>query len=410
MRQISLASISLLVFLAACDTAGNVDPVFQTYFVKYYGEDGNQEGVDMLVNPDGSMILLANSTPSENYTTAYIVKVDPAGNVMWQRELGEGNERAVDVEPDSQGNLIIVSNIGINNESRVRIFKIGQDGRGIDSLIVPSNEKQVAKSVMHTSNNNYLIAGYSAADPTRNPRLLIPPPDDADIIVLQIDPLLDVSRILLRQGGEHVGSAVKTFETIINDSTKYVVCGDSDRPVDAITYKRALEVISINTSGVQGLRRVSGPLNEIQIAATAIETPGSVGEGYLMVGTSYAGAQSKLYLTQYNKTFETKRIDKTLLDNIRLEGVSAAASDPGYFYILANEVLDNTNRNIYLVKLEGDGSVIGGTSFGTLEGDDTAGAVQVLPDGRIAVLGTMELETQKKMVLITLSQDGKFSD
>ena len=143
MRQISIACISLVTLLLACDTAGNVDPVFQSYFVKYYGEDGNQEGVDMLVNPDGSLILLGNSTPRENYTTAYIVKVDPLGNVLWQRELGGSNESAVDVELDNQQNLIVVSNIGLEEVSRIRIFKIGQAGNGIDSLIVPSTEKQV---------------------------------------------------------------------------------------------------------------------------------------------------------------------------------------------------------------------------------------------------------------------------
>jgi hypothetical protein len=210
MRQISLAFILLVTLLLACDTAGNVDPVFQDYFVKYYGEDGNQEGIDMLVNPDGSLILLGNSTPRE-ITFAFIAKIDPLGNVLWQRELGSNNERAADLEVDNQGNLIIVSNIGEGDESRIRIFKLDQQGKGIDSLIIPSTEKQVARSVMHATSNNYLIAGYSAADPDNNPELPTPPADEADIIVLQVDPLLDISKTLLRQGGEHVGNAVKTL-------------------------------------------------------------------------------------------------------------------------------------------------------------------------------------------------------
>jgi hypothetical protein len=45
-----------------------------------------------------------------------------------------------------------------------------------------------------------------------------------------------------------------------------------------------------------------------------------------------------------------------------------------------------------------------------LEGEDTAGGVEVLPDGRIAVVGTIQLETQKKMVLIVTSANGRFSD
>jgi hypothetical protein len=408
MRQISLACI-LFVTLLACDTAGNVDPVFQDYFVKYYGVDGNQEGIDMLVNPDGSMILLGNSTPRE-VTFAFMVKIDPLGNVLWQRQLGASNERAADVEADNQGNLIVVSNIGEEDDSRIRIFRLDQQGAGIDSLIIPSDEKQVARAVTQASNNNFLIAGYSAPDPARNPVLQIPPEDEADIIVLQVDPAMDVSKILLRQGGEHVGSAVKSFETILGGSTRYLICGDSDRPIDNSnnTYRRTFELITITPDGDQGLRRSSGNVNQIQVAATAIETPVSVVEGYLMVGTTYSGTTSNLYITQYTKDLE-KRLDKTLTDK-RLEGVSADATDTGYFYILANEILGNSKRDMYLLKLESDGTIIGGTSFGTSEGDDTGGAVRVLPDGRTAVLGTMELETQRKMILIVMSPDGKFSN
>ena len=49
-------------------------------------------------------------------------------------------------------------------------------------------------------------------------------------------------------------------------------------------------------------------------------------------------------------------------------------------------------------------------SFGSLEGDDTAGGVESLPDGRIAVVGTIQLETQRKMALIVTNPNGRFSD
>ena len=44
------------------------------------------------------------------------------------------------------------------------------------------------------------------------------------------------------------------------------------------------------------------------------------------------------------------------------------------------------------------------------EGDDTAGGVESLPDGRIAVVGTIQLETQRKMALIVTNPNGRFSD
>lgn len=407
------------MLMLSCDTAGTVYPVFLDYFIKYYGEDGNQEGVDLLVNADGSMILLGNSSSQTNpITIPFIAKIDPLGNVLWQRQLGERNETAVDVELDRQGNLIIVSNVGDEANSRIRLFRIDQQGTEIASIKIEHGEKQVAKSVTQVSDNNsliannFLISGYAEADPVKNPELP-PPSDEADIIVLQVDEALQVSKILLRQGGEHVGSSVKIFETILNDSTKYFFFGDSDRPLQAGgVYKRAFEVISINNAGVQGIRNVSGIDNEIQIASSIIETPASLQEGYLMVGTTYAtnNSASNIYITQYNKTLNDARLDMSILLGRRLEGVSAAIAEPDAFFILANEIRDNNNRDIFLLKMASDGAVIGSTSFGTLEGDDTAGAVRVLPDRRVAVFGTMELETQKKMVLIIISPEGKFSN
>jgi len=413
MRQISLIYITSLIILLSCDTASNVDPVFQNYFVKYYGEDGNQEGVDLLVQADGSMILLGNSSSQTNpITIPFMVRIDPLGNVLWKRQLGDINETAVDVTLDRLGNLIVVSNIGEEANSRIRVFRIDQQGKGIDSIIIEMGEKQVAKSITQISDNNFLIAGYAEADPNINPELPTPPANVDDIIVLKVDEALKQSTVSLRQGGEHVGAAVKIFETVLNDSTKYLVFGDSDRPYKTGVYKRAFEVISINNAGVQGIRSVSGVGGEIQIAATIIETPASLTEGYLMVGTTYVqnSTASNIYITQYSKALDIKRLDMSILLGRRLEGVSAATGDPGVFFILANEIRDNNKRDIFLLKLASDGAVIGFTSFGTLEGDDIAGSVRVLADGRVALFGTMELETQKKMVLITISPEGKFAN
>lgn len=406
-----------MIMMLSCDTANNVPPVFQNFFIKYYGEDGNQEGVDLLLNTDGSMILLGNSSSqTSTVPVPFIVKIDPNGNILWQRELGEINETAVDVELDNQGNLIIVSNIGDEANSRIRLSRIDQQGNGIDSIIIDSGEKQVAKSVTQTTQNTFLIAGYAEADPEANPDPFpIPPADEADIIVIRVDEsMIDPPEILARHGGEHVGSAVKIFETILNDSTKYLVFGDSDRPLNTSTgvYKRSFEVFSINEFGTPGISNLSGINTEIQVVSAIIETPAFLQEGYLMVGTTYAlsGNASNIYITQYNKTVDNTRLDLSILLGRRLEGVSADCSVPDNIFILANETRDNNKRDIFLLKLAGDGAVIGTTQFGTLEGDDVAGSVKVLSDGRVAVFGTMELETQKKMALIITNSDGKFSN
>ena len=62
LRFINLCAISLLMLTyAACDTAGNVDPVFERTFIKYYGTEGDQYAADLIVNDDGTLLILGNS-------------------------------------------------------------------------------------------------------------------------------------------------------------------------------------------------------------------------------------------------------------------------------------------------------------------------------------------------------------
>ena len=46
----------LFVFLFACDTENNTKPPAESYFVKFYGEDGFHEGVDFVAGDRKSVV------------------------------------------------------------------------------------------------------------------------------------------------------------------------------------------------------------------------------------------------------------------------------------------------------------------------------------------------------------------
>jgi len=420
MRLISLLVISSVMVVCSCDTEGNVDPVYETFFLKYYGVDGNQEGVDLLVNPDGSMILLGNSSSQTNpITVPFIAKVDPFGTVQWQRQLGGFNEKAVDVELDNNSNLIVLSNFGDGVSSRAKVYRVGQDGTGIDSILIDFQEWQMGKSVTVATDGRILIAGSRKPDPSRNLGDNVLPIDDfADMTILEVDAALQNDSIVSGfGGGELTGTALKVFES---STGGYSLLGYSDRLARDVVHKSRFEAFSLNDFFVApGQRVVVDADGESQVASSVIETFAS--PGYLMVGTNYVNSlSSNIFLVSYynplgliasgsDKSPLTQFQNQYLLDR-RLEAVSLAASEPNDLFVLANEIKDNNNRDIFLLRLTLNGSIVGSSSFGSLEGDDSAGAVRAHPDGRIAVFGTMELETQKKMVLIMLSPGGNFSN
>ncbi len=64
--------------------------------------------------------------------------------------------------------------------------------------------------------------------------------------------------------------------------------------------------------------------------------------------------------------------------------------------------------NIWLTKIDLSGKELWSVSFGSDQGDDEVGAVAELPDGKILVLGTVELgDNKKKLTLIKLNSKGQ---
>lgn len=418
MRITKITIVAVVVMLLGCDTSNSVDPFFEDYFIKYYGEDGNQEGVDIYVNDDDSMILLGNSSSLTEKSKPFIVKTDPEGNVLWQRQMGERDEEAVDVElitqGTHQGKLVVISNVGAGESTRIRVTIVEQNGHGVDSVVLNSAVKQVAKTVTIASNNDFLISGYIAPDPVKNPGMEHAD-DTADVMCLRITQSFQTSATpWVWQGGQYNGSGEKAFEVMLQDTVKYVIFGWSDTPLDdaAGIFEDKFDVSVVNVKGIpaDGSTR-TGLKGEAQTCSQAIRVPAAQEDGFFLIGTSTSGPNSNIYVAKYSKDLTVTKLAQKLLYGQKLEGaaVAAAVQDEGYF-LLANEIQDNNNSNIFLVHIRFDGSEVWNSTFGTDEGDDKAEAVAALKDGRVAVLGTMDLETQKKMALIIVTPKGGFSN
>ena len=417
MRLISLNCILLITLLLSCDTASNVEPIYEEYFTKYYGEDGEQQGVDIVRNGDGSMILLGNSLSQTDPISPFIVKTDAVGNVLWQQEFKTDNETAVDVELINGGNQLAVLTNVERATTNICLYILGQDGGLIDSLYISDPKNQIGKSVTQSSDGGFLISGYKDPDPTRNSNLPSPELDQADILLLKLDNSLTVKKDLSPGGGEYVGSGTKAFEINLDNSIYYLVFGYSDRPRPfSDEYQQCFQLLAATPSSVfSGMQEVSeGAKDEEQEASAVLKIPPALGDGYLMIGKTSTAGSSDLYLTRFNKPVNPNKATKSLDTKIplgrRIEGISGANASPDGYFIVANEIRENNKKDIFLMRVERDGAVSWSASFGSLEGDDTAGGVESLPDGRIAVVGTIQLETQRKIALIVTNPNGRFSD
>jgi len=405
----------LPVILFACATGNDVAPLYEQHYIKYYGGDGDQQGIDIAVNVDGTMVLLGNSVSVGGVTNPFLVKVNSQGEILWQRACGGNDEYGVDVELIQKGpyagSVVVATNIGSGALSRIRLIRVRQDGSSIDSLAIPAALAQVARSVTALrEGEGYAVAGWASGDFTPDPQLIVPPADDADILSLHIDETFTRVDTILRQGGEHVGSAIRVFESEKNNVLRYLTFGYSDRPLGGGSrYELNFEIIP-SIDGIQYPRTDAGTAGEAEAAAAVIETPAAYGLGYLMAGT--AGSNSTagdIFLAKFTSDLDNSYAQRLALGK-SLETVSLTLAAPDGYAILANEKFPDGSRNIFLLRIRLDNSVLWSRSFGSASGDDSGGMITSLPDGRLAIIGTIALETQQKMALIVVSASGDFSN
>jgi hypothetical protein len=415
----------LLLFIAffSCDTKGDFEGDFQNYFVKYYGEDGNQDGVDIVVNNDGTLLLLGTTRLSDNTSRILLVKTDYNGNVIWQKKLGGTSENAADIEPFGNGDFLILSNMFLGRDLTtnedlfdMKVLRINKDGVPTDSMIFNNNEAndkkwktQFLRSITALDNGGFVVTGNST-DETVFPEP-IPPPDQEDIITIIFDENLDYLWKVEATFSEYFGSGIKVFER----GGEYFLLGYSDK-LDAINaddvYEsnfNALKVTQTQYAEISGAG-FAGSSNEVddEVLRAACEDP--FGAGYFEIGT-----QSDLPTVYGDLYFAKRNGNFVLTQQGTVKGISgmfnAAAVAPALvsdgFVIVANEQL-TAGVVMRVINIDQAGNARWSINLGSASNESTGSSVVELPDGHVLVLGTIGLETQRKMALIKVNPNGEF--
>lgn len=413
-RLINLCVALLLMLLhAACDTAGNVDPVFERTFIKYYGTEGDQYAADLLVNADGTMLILGNSASLSGVTRAFVSKVDNKGKVIWERVVGAENQTAVDLEPVSANpdEFIVALNYNEGTNSRIQFVRMRQDGSSSQPVSLPlhgnGGTRQEAKTVTSLESGEFVVTGLADRTLIKETWPVDESNDQSDILAFRLNSAFQLIDTVVTKGGEQNGCGVRVFEMNGSNAGKLVLFSYTDRPKveNAFGYNFSFDILN---SGVP-VGNLIGSETDQEVLATAIRTANLNGAGFLMAGTSRSalGGAGDIYLVKYDAAFQRKALDVRLALGRNLECVAADNASLGY-YVLANEQPEGSQRNITLLKVSREGELEWSTSFGNRSGDDTGAAVVSLPDGRIAILATMHLQTKKKVALIVLNSDGNF--
>lgn len=420
------------VILFACDTKGDFENEFKNYFIRYYGADGDQEAVDMHVNADGTVLILASNETTPGFKRIMLIKVDKNGEVLWEKMYGgvtpgvDPSEGPQDLELTTDGKFLILSNMYYgNNPSNnegifdFKVIRVNDKGEKIDSMVFGNNnglwETQFMQSITAISDKRFIVTGNST-DESSYSESIQPDVDLEDLVTLGFDSTYtQLASLIPNTPGEQVGSGIKVFENPNASANRDFIwfCYLDQKPASHSSENKnfASYFLSINGSYIDiGEARFSGSGTSDEVLASVCQVPSALGGGFFEFGTSYPIAsptESSLYFCR-----RTADLSKTREGVINIAGnltavdaMPAPASDG--FLILANEKIA-TGTTIRLAKINLSGTELWSANFGSFGRSNSGAKVTELSDGRILVLGTVQLETQKKIALLKVNRNGQF--
>jgi hypothetical protein len=156
-------------------------PAGDTSWIKYYGGAASDDAQSIMQTSDGGYIMGANSSSSVsgdvtgiNHGTSdfWIVKLDAAGNILWNKLLGgDGSEALGGIRQTSDGGYIVagyttssangdVSPVN-HGQQDVWIIKLDAAGNISWQKLLGGTLADYANTIKQTSDGGYIIAGYS---------------------------------------------------------------------------------------------------------------------------------------------------------------------------------------------------------------------------------------------------------
>lgn len=436
-RRINYTLFFFLVLLFACDTKADFEGEFQNYFIKYYGEDGDQLAVDFHINQDGSIVILGSTEQVVGSKKILLMKTDPNGAVLWQIKFGGGDgvltELPQDIEQLPNGHYIVLSNIllGVDPVTNENIFDfkvvhIDPNGNRVDSLVYGNNNgrwsTQFANSITPLSTGGFTVVGNSTDENISRDPEGYATPDIEDLFAIGFGPppTYTIDWKLINDGsdakgdetgtpGEQSGMAVKLFEVSAGQYHLFAYSDHVESAIDIGTSNfNAFQLNSFgNINGVAGMAGVGSGRHEVLNAVCAIPSG-----GYFEVGTSktsLSDASGSLYfcrkISGLNSSQKEGLISGISGSKRAVDVFPSLFNDT--FLLLADEVT-SSGSSILLSRVSDSGSAFWAIQLGSTLGHNEGKRVAELLDGRILILATVELATQKKIALLKVNSNGEF--
>ncbi|WP_330743897.1 T9SS type A sorting domain-containing protein [Chryseobacterium sp. CP-77] len=380
MRYLTSTFLFLIYSILAAQSAPSIE--WQKALGGTHGESANA----VQQTSDGGYIVAGHSMSNDGDVTGnhgggdyWIVKLNPAGGIQWQKTLGGSNvDDAQSIRQTTDGGYIIAgsSNSGDGDISGNHgnydywIVKLDSNGNMQWQKSLGGNSVDMAQSIQQTSEGGYIVAGSSSSndgDVSGNHG-----GGDYWIVKLDINGNIQWQKSLGGSSSEQVNSVQQTFDG------GYIIAGttvSTDGDITVSYGNNDFWVVKLDSGGNMQWQKTLGNIGD-NIGYYAQQT---FDGGYIAVGTSFNPSNLESGLPDYwviklsnNGTIEwDKYFGGSFHDN-----AITIRQTPEWDYIVAGWTASNNgqvtnhhgNLDYWIIKLDSSGNLkwektLGGPDF-----------------------------------------------
>lgn len=380
MRYLTSTFLFLIYSALAAQSAPSIE--WQKALGGTHGESANA----VQQTSDGGYIVAGNSMSNDGDVTGnhgggdyWIVKLNPAGGIQWQKTLGGSNvDDAQSIRQTTDGGYIIAgsSNSGDGDISGNHgnydywIVKLDSNGNMQWQKSLGGSSMDMAQSIQQTSEGGYIVAGSSSSndgDVSGNHG-----GGDYWIVKLDINGNIQWQKSLGGSSSEQVNSVQQTFDG------GYIIAGttvSTDGDITVSYGNNDFWVVKLDSGGNMQWQKTLGNIGD-NIGYYAQQT---FDGGYIAVGTSFNSSNLESGLPDYwviklsnNGTIEwDKYFGGSFHDN-----AITIRQTPEWDYIVAGWTASNNgqvtnhhgNLDYWIIKLDSSGNLkwektLGGPDF-----------------------------------------------